>query len=440
MKLILLTLVLVLVVPPAGATRQILVHRTQNSSAATPTYFAIGGGHDASASSSDLIDCPMPIPGNYVELDFGVATAPGAGKSATSTFYKNGSASAMTSIISDVAVLATTNRTAVSVASGDVVHVRGTTSGGPSIRPMHRLVFDSIQTGWSFLCAQSNDDTVSSSPEYMSFTGTTSTGAAPVCATQDDCRTMIPVASKVAYLQIITDVAPGFAGSSYTFTVTDGTSDTAITCMIEQSALLTRNGYYYCEDLTHSATLTAEDWITLKIDLTDGGLGINLPKVAAGLGFRADNGDVFLIPFSSHGSGTFGNLSASANRFSRINASSVYEGPAAAERTEQSSGHAMAIKAMTVQLQSAPGSGRSYQMTLQEDATDTAVTVSIAGTDAVETWTGSVETVEYDLLRTKTVPTTTPTVTRGAVTYAAVSRPRRPIVMEAEEIGVEHGP
>ncbi len=81
-------------------------------------------------------------------------------------------------------------------------------------------------------------------------------------ATESDVEQMMPVAGTLSNLYVRLDGAAGAAGSgrSYTFTVRkNGTTDTAVTCTVLETATL-------CSDTTNSATFSAGDLISIKSD------------------------------------------------------------------------------------------------------------------------------------------------------------------------------
>ena len=210
--------------------------------------------------------------------------------------------------------------------------------------------------------------------------------------TENQRRFLIPGSYTLSSISMLLDAAPG-AGRSWTFTVQKNGVDTSITFSITDTATTG-------SDLVNTVSFAAGDSITLKVVPagTPAGTQMHWYLLAEG-----SNAIVCGGTGSNQPSTTAVNYSM-AQTASTLNATET--------NRQQMCAVAGTMKNLYVQCNAAPGSGKSWGVTVVKNGTDTALTATIANTATTSSDTSNTVTVAAgDRLSIKISPSGTPTAT-----------------------------
>lgn len=338
--------------------------------------------------------------GTLQNLYLKLGTAPGAGKSYTFAVLINGSASGITITISDTATSGSDTTHTAAVVKGDRVTVKSTPSGTPATTTVKAYLEQvNTTTGESYNGNMRNlgMTTNSSANRYFS-----PLGARSAYATTGQALMVIPLIGSMTEWRISLSGSPG-SGKSYSFVIfkngvaQDGTSGTPNTTITIADAATSGSA-------TFTLPLAVADVLYARAVPTG---TPTLRQITQTVTLVADRDGVFLWPVSG---GV--NASVSATRYNHprgwdvdwnateSNVQFDYIGPSPIRFT-----------AIGLVVEQAPGTSKSFALTLRTNTTPLPITVTLAGsaTSAVAAdLFGVIESA--DLLSLSLVPTGTPAV------------------------------
>lgn len=336
------------------------------------------------AEAESLVASAGTMQNAYAEL----TAAPGVGNTVTCTLRKNGADTTIVVTFSGTATQANDTTHTVTVAAGDRLCWSVVTSASTSastLRISAQYVGDtakeSILAGGSGANTLGADTTTRyTSVGGLSFGDTTQTNVQMTC----------PTAGTLKKLYIRLTAAPG-AGDTRTFTIYKNGSSTGLTVTISDVAT-TGN------DTSNTVAVVAGDLLALQCAATgtpaDAGLQFGFALEAT------TDGDFAVL------AGTTDDPSTGATVFSFLN---ISPGFTFGSETQFLCGQAFYMTALYAQVGVAPGVGKSWALTVRNNATDTALSATISGTNVTGSSTGSVAVANYDNLCLESTPTGTPT-------------------------------
>jgi hypothetical protein len=331
-------------------------------------YYDILGWFGGSGTTAEIIaNVPIAADGVIRNLDMHVASAPGSGKSWTFTIRLNGADTALTCTISDLAITARFTGADVTVAVGDVICLKHTSSGTPSGAAVHGSIeFESDNVGESIYGGGGN---------YFTFSGGTTRYDGVFRASQVLNNTSAANASQVVAadgnITALVGWASGTPGSGEGLTAyvnlngvrqdgTGGTVDTTLTLITVASATATFTLPVVAGDVVYlEFVMAASQGISARA------IGVRFTATTDGqsqlAGYRstlsADTSQYFAVP--SQGFGSF--------------ASDVADGAPI-----QCGPTSFTLRDPRLLLQTAPGSGKSRTVYLRKNSGDTAVVMTVA--------------------------------------------------------------
>lgn len=367
------------------------------SNAATEYNQVMGGG--SWTTDVTLIDEIIPTYGTFSDLYFRLSAAPGAGTSYTFTLMVNGSASTLTTTISDAATTANDTAHAVAVAPGDNVSLRSTYTGAPGTPwASWSLVFKADVPGESIVLA--NLSSSSGSAQYDGLSGKTG-----VFATYAARALPIPTDGTFKHLYLEMSSDPGTAPDAYTVALTVNGADTDLTTTVVADNVTG-------QDLTNEVVVTAGD--TAAYHVTPVSSPSATPRIAIGVVFISTTLGESII-FSAHAAAAT-NSAVRYNHFSAFNPA----GWQAVESDTYSLVQATTLRKFYVVTEAAPGVGKSYQLDVRVNGGDSGLTATVAGaaTSASDT-THSATPSDGQTIDIECTPAGTPTSVR--IKWAVVS-------------------
>ena len=237
-----------------------------NSSSAN-RYCGLMGVSTWSATANDMRQC-MPTGGTFSHLYVSDNTALTSGSYAIN-LYVNGSATALTASLTSAGTTASDVSHSVNVSAGDLVSIECVpTSPNATKRIQWGLRWTPTTDGESVLLGGSSNDLTQNLTEYNPL----NTSGVAWTTTEANFQILWP-AVMLKDLYVATSGAPGASPNSWTFTVRDDGSDTAITLTIGE-------GQTSGNDTAHTATPSAGSLIALQCaqnsvpDANDGYWGI----------------------------------------------------------------------------------------------------------------------------------------------------------------------
>lgn len=404
-----LALLLALLFTPAWATYQVVPGRSTGALPAdnTTNYFLLFGGSVFGTVTADQT-CPMPAHGAIRYLQVVFISAPGGTASRTVTLVKNGSDTGLTCTATGATATCSNLDTDITVAPDDDVYWKLTAADTPAGSAFRiGFVFKSTVRNESVLCLNSAGAGQVNNPDFISFGGYSQNTA--FCATaQSECQLNVPTPGRMRRLYCDVTTAPT-STDSITATVYVNNSASALTCTVTSSS----SGA--CSDTTHDITLAADDNVHLRVNLNGSAAATAL---RCGVAFRADIEGLFIL------SGNSGDqdMSTGSNNFNRL--LTMDSTPAAAAAGARLfSGQAYDMKAMYVDVTTAPGGLASYVFTLEDNGSDSSMTCTIAASGQSCNYTTSTAVASTALASTKSSPAAAPAATGVTIGYAARANP-----------------
>lgn len=366
-------------------------------------YNAVQGGNTWQAQELrrwEIVTTPGKIKNLRVELRDG---APGAGKSYTFHLRVNGANSTLTCIIADDATSNEDTTHEVVVAAGDYISLQSTPAGAPTVRyPRWTMMFEGNNVNESLL--------LGGGPLYK---GGTQCGLIMGSETPIDqylahyVNQICPTAGKIKNLYVKLSEDPGATGSDgYRFTLRKNGISQTLTVTITADDT-TGN------DTAHEITVAAGDELYLLIE------PLNAPAISPwagwGMTFEADiDGESLIL-------GTSGNNTHITNTEYEVLCQGIPTAWYSSDWLQQIA-QECTFKKLYIELQTAPGDGKSFTFTSRIANGDGNLTVTITGaaTKAGNDTTHTDAISDGDEVGLKCVPADSPTVSMvwwGLVCY-----------------------
>lgn len=221
-------------------------------------------------------------------------------------------------------------------------------------------------------------------------------------------RCIVPCDGVLSNFYVSVDTAGG-SSRVWTLTVTKNNVDTALTCTVTDPAT-TGN------DTTHTVSVSAGDLIEIRVVASN--TGINATNLTWGMQFSGANASECPPGSASH---TNGPATGATNYIGLWNATSgdgvaAFQWGATRDLTHENiSPLGGTITALYIKLITAPGSGKSWAISIYKNGSiEASSTVTIANTATTGSVTGlSIAVAAGDALSLEAVPTGTPTSTGG---------------------------
>jgi len=343
----------------------------------------------------------VTTPGNISFLWVEMVSPPGVGKTFTYTLMVNGAASSLTCSITgggatDISSSDTAHR--VAVVAGDRVSLRATNDGIPStsnVRWACRFVGDNPRESLILGGALSADKTGN---RYGNIYGSDTTSSVENYGVQ-----IIPTPGKMKNLYIAMVTDPGSGAEAYRYTLRKNGADTGLTLTISAGST-TGN------ETSVEVTFAAGDKVSLLIEPQNS--PTNTSNFVMGLTFVADT-DGEAIVMGGNGQGQ------TAVRYLPLaHTSASWESTEIDASQENLVG---VFKKLYVWMQTAPASGKSWDVALMKDAvaTDLAVNIADTATTGNDT-TNVVSSFNGDEIDVRVTPNNSPDTTLY-IKWSAVS-------------------
>ena len=350
-------------------------------------YGAVAGVGSATTVETSFFMI-VPTDGVINNVKFKLSAAPGAGKSYTVGLRIN--ASTIDSVVisdSDVdgEIIGPYN-----VAPGDTLTYITTPSGTPVANPQ------------LFTCLEFEGDDATESIILGTSTSTQSTttgfwysiwGASAGAISEVSNRSLMPTSGtfKKFYWKLNND--PGTSPDAYTATLKKNDVATSLTSTIVADNT-TGN------DTTNSFTTVAGDTISLKIDpVSTPSVG---PRLGWGVVFIPDTtGEAVIMGFTANPT------DASATEYNYLGG--VNGTFSTTEASFTSLLDISTLKKLYVKFQTAPGSGKSYALTVRDDSADTSLVATVTNTNTTaDSSSNTHDVTDISLVNLKIVPSGTP--------------------------------
>ena len=214
----------------------------------------------------------------------------------------------------------------------------------------------------------------------------------------------IPVSGtlKNLYVELLTAPANGAGTQSYTFKLYVNDSASIITCTISEAATT-------CNDLSNTVSINAGD--TLSMESVPAGTPSAFCKMKFGVTITADVEGEFPVMMSKT------QLTSTLVEEEIASYGGLHQGGnwSGTETNVDQPTNKMVVKAMYVAIDTDPGVGKSWTVTLNDDTSATAQTCVISsGSTSCNFTTTAVEVLVDSQMDYAVVPSNTPPTTRGA--------------------------
>lgn len=320
------------------------------------------------------------------DLRVELGTAPGSGKSWAFAVMRNGIATGLAVTISDTSTSASISGGTIMISPGDVLTLRSTPSGTPTLPGSVWWHMTSRSIGQSLSC---RDNSSTSSLRFIPLHGRGNGGS----TTEGRASIIMPTGGTITRLFAYVTTAPG-AGTSKIFTLRVNASSSSLTTTVSNTAVSS-------SDTTNSVTVAAGDRITMQVDVS---------------GAPAASTAYFALLFTPTTAGeSFIGFSCDT---APSTSATEYTTPLAAKTwTTTETDHQMMIGAWRMtkfyaRTNAASGAGTSYDLTVRKNAANSALTVNMANTTTVQSITSNVDLAVGDKVNLASVPNSTPGAVR----------------------------
>lgn len=360
---------------------------------ATEYNFFDGGGADWTATATDYPQV-VSVAGTIKKLRVNLETAPGAGKSYAFHIMLNGSQTALTVTISDAATTATDSSNSFAVVAGDVLSIRCTPSGTPATGNAYwGCVFEGA-ANTSVLMFR-GDLTLGPSVSAVNYQGLR--GAGKYDATEEDVQGIISTGGNIKNLRVKLTVAPGVGKSWAVVLMVDGSPST-LTVTISDADTEE-------EDVTHTVAVTAGQKVSLRFT-PSGTPTATQASTCVQWEPTTDGESICLFGYDDAPSNA-------SSEYSRLNTTTDTWATTETDRTDLMPVD-VTCRNLYVENTNAPGTGNTRLFALRDDASSTALTVTLSGTDNAESLTGTdVSVAGGSLVNWITTPNSTPDAPGG---------------------------
>jgi hypothetical protein len=316
------------------------------------------------STSSDTVRA-TPVGGAFTLTNFYIQidVAPTTGNSFTFTVVKNGTATAMQVVISDLATSGTDTTNSVSVVAGDTLSLQCTPSGAAPVT--------STAQSWNFvvtapsLTAPLLSSLASASTTVTNYASLTAghVSSSGWSATETDSQIIVPTAGTINNLYVKLSNTPG-STKSFQFTLVQNGSTTTLDATVSGTGTT-------ASDTTHSVSVAAGDTLTMRSVPTN---TPNTPtSIAFGMVFTPTNPGESFFGFGSSVAPSalatayeqvlgLGNIAWTAAESGRI----LVPGPCT-------------LKKVYVKLGTAPGGIATRTFALRKAGATSGLTVTISG-------------------------------------------------------------
>lgn len=316
----------------------------------------------------------------YVLLD----TAPTAGKSWQFDLMKNGSTTGVTVTIADAAVTATDSVNSIAYAAGDTISLRAVPTNTPTT---------GTNVWWNIKCSGTGTPILGGNASAMSNSADNFTAPNSVWnlwgTTNASREILIPCAGTFSNFYVGLDASPS-AGKSYDITLLKNGSATTVTVNIADA---NTTG----SDTTHSFSVVAGDTICLQTH-----------PVSTPTARQVDWGFVFTPTTDGESFMSYGSAAAPSTAATRFEQPLGGGGNSWNATERQVVIGDYDITKQYVKLDAASGAAKSWDVTLRNNAADTALTTNLADTTTGNT-TATVSPAQGDKLAIELTPNGTPT-------------------------------
>lgn len=391
----------------ACATTQVIVggEGTNNMVTSAARYHQLAQGSASWTATESNTQMVIASAGTFQGWCAFLSAAPGGSASYQFQVSVNGSTVGSPSVtISASATSGCDASTALAVTAGQLVSVKVTPSGSPTaVLGYWSLKFTPTTQAETLILGGGSSATPSTTTAQYNYAFGK---AAFVLAAVIDTRQNVIASGgtiKNLYVSAVTDPTPG----SYAFTVFKNGVGTGVTCTIAA-------GSTSCHDTTHNFSVVAGDRIEIE---SNPGASPATSIVQWGMTFAATTDGESLIS-------TQGGANNAATRYFSINGGATAN---ASEAPIQMMTQGATIKSMQVWSNTAPGTGKSYLVTLRTNGADSGLFCSVADTGQSCSYNStSYSATTNDLLDTSVVPSGTPataTISVGFVSYVSPVAP-----------------
>lgn len=363
---------------------------------ATEYYPVMGGGTLLATSSTDTVIQIVSANGKLHDLHVEISGTPGGGNSYAFTLYVNNTATALTCTISgavDTTCADTSNQ--VSVSAGDEVFLEVVPTSSPTTRFSEwTMTFSGDTAAESLLMSASGNSTTNQNNLHHGLIGMIQAYE----PTEIEGTSVIPTTGTISDLYVINLTDPG-AGSSRVHTLYVNGVATALTCTVSDTNT-------HCSDVTNSTTVYPGDLVYYYMTLT----GFTGTKFSYGAKFTAETDGEFIMMATGDGVPS--------------NATTSYGDPTTGDQSNWSTSgtltdnliSSVTLKSLYVVAESSPGSGNTWVFTVQDDGSDTALTVTFTDADQSGNFQGSADVTTLHQIDLASVPTSSPT--QGSINFS----------------------
>lgn len=347
---------------PRAQLEQVIFGGIDNPLHSTTTeYNSLNAGINWTTTQDDvnkLISTDGYIKNLRVVLD----GSPGIGNKYTFTLMLNGAPTALTFDISDLETSGSNMVNAIDVTGGNYVSLQCNPDGGPTARnATWSCVFSGDTGNASLIMGGGKFNLDTAVIKYSQL----------MCSdeffwTEFDIRQVIPTAGTIKNFYVKLSGSPGTAPDAYKFTLRKGNgvmADTLLTVTITAPATIG-------SDLINTVAVVAGEIVTLKIE------PLNTPsarKVCWGMTFLADvDGESIVL------GGTYHDFHATDTLYNTISGYAFTDWNAD-ETLRYQLGQVCTVKKLYVEVEGAPGVGKSYTIRIRIAGADSNVVATITG-------------------------------------------------------------
>lgn len=353
---------------------------------------------DATLSNSEQV---AAADGQFDNWYVNLASAPTAGKSFVFTLVKNGSDTAATITIADAATTGSYTGT-ITFSAGDRLAVKSVPSGTPTAG-VYSHGFAAQATNQILFSGMSGTLNNAAARYYGLM-------ASAIYTSTTALANVIPTDGVIKNLRVNGANSPG-VGKSYTFTLVKNGVDTALVATLSGTNTT-------ASDLSDTVSVSAGDTAYWRVDPS------GTPTA-----FRASIGAEFAPTINGesiqiiNAGGSLG--AAGGNNFmGTVSSSGASWSTSESARSMYAPNETYTLKKLYASVDTQPGSGKSWTITVRDNASNTAVTTSIANTNTTANDTSNSATSTANaLLGINVVGVSTPSAAVGSFSFVTYSVP-----------------
>lgn len=379
-----------------------IIGRSNSGSVSATNYIGPAWTFSANPNATEnVVSAVMPNSGTLQNFSIFLVVAPGVGTNYVYTVMKNGVATSMAMTVADAATTGADTVNTVSFVQGDTISIRSVPTGTPAVADVSPFfeVIASAQPLLSINAAAASSNTVSS---YVTMEGSLTLTSAT------DVPSLMPTAGVFSAATMLATVAPGLT-KSWTITLVKNGVDTAITTNVAGIIQVANS------DNTHTVSVVATDLVYWRID-PSGTPATSRIKISSVFTPTNDGESV-------HFFNTTNNItSATANNYNGIGGGALAASTASATRSNYY-GTGFDFKNLYVAVDTAPGVGKSWAMTLRVANVNTGLSASISNTAVAGNDTSTVTPTLPGIIGVLYLGSGTPTLAPTQWSYVAYRNP-----------------